>query len=97
MFPPFTFNVIVEYSDHHQSLGEKCCCITGVDGSGMDISEVHADDWIVQKQTEQLNHREVYRDGQAQWMKLTLTCSPWISARWAFSASSSRLLSASSF
>ena len=27
----------------------------------------------------------------------TLTCSPWISARWAFSASSSRLLSASSF
>lgn len=28
---------------------------------------------------------------------VTLTCSPWISARWAFSASSSRLLSASSF
>lgn len=28
----------------------------------MDISEAHADDWIVQNQTERLNHRDVCRD-----------------------------------
>lgn len=40
-------------------------------------------------------HEESYTDVESGLF--TLTCSPWISARWAFSASSSRRLSASSF